>query len=191
MPSKIKIAKEDILNAAFDIVRKEGLDHANVREIAKKLNCSVQLIYYQFQNVEELKLELMKKIQNYFYEFLTNHINDRIPAYKQTGINYIKFAKTEPKLFQILFMSDANLEPENLVSSDDRNYKEYEKIIETCTNLDDKEIKGFHIKMWIFTHGIATLVASQTCKLNDEQISELLTSEFQALMLAEEKNKDK
>ena len=88
-------------------------------------------------------------------------------------------------------MSDANLEPENLVSSDDRNYKEYEKIIETCTNLDDKEIKGFHIKMWIFTHGIATLVASQTCKLNDEQISELLTSEFQALMLAEEKNKDK
>ncbi len=191
MPSKIKIAKEDILNAAFDIVRKEGLDHANVREIAKKLNCSVQPIYYQFQNVEELKLELMKKIQNYFYEFLTNHINDRIPAYKQTGINYIKFAKTEPKLFQILFMSDANLEPENLVSSDDRNYKEYEKIIETCTNLDDKEIKGFHIKMWIFTHGIATLVASQTCKLNDEQISELLTSEFQALMLAEEKNKDK
>lgn len=191
MPSKIKIAKEDILNAAFDIVRKEGLDHANVREIAKKLNCSVQPIYYQFQNVEELKLELMKKIQNYFYEFLTNHINDRIPAYKQTGINYIKFAKTEPKLFQILFMSDANLEPEKLVSSDDRNYKEYEKIIETCTNLDDKEIKGFHIKMWIFTHGIATLVASQTCKLNDEQISELLTSEFQALMLAEEKNKDK
>ncbi len=40
--------------------------------------------------------------------------------------------------------------------------------------------------MWIFTHGIATLVANNTCNLTDEQISKLLSYEFQALMLLEE-----
>ena len=40
--------------------------------------------------------------------------------------------------------------------------------------------------MWMYTHGIAALLASDTIKLNDKQISELLSSEFQALMLLEE-----
>lgn len=40
--------------------------------------------------------------------------------------------------------------------------------------------------MWIFSHGIATLVASGSIKLKDKQIQDLLSYEFQALMLLEE-----
>ena len=40
--------------------------------------------------------------------------------------------------------------------------------------------------MWLFTHGLATLLACDAIKLNDKQISELLSSEFKALMLLEE-----
>ena len=40
--------------------------------------------------------------------------------------------------------------------------------------------------MWMFTHGIATLLATDTVLLTEEQISNLLSSQFQALMLLEE-----
>lgn len=43
--------------------------------------------------------------------------------------------------------------------------------------------------MWIFAHGIATLIATGTVVFTDEQIKELLSYEFQALMLLEN-NKD-
>ena len=43
--------------------------------------------------------------------------------------------------------------------------------------------------MWIFSHGIATLVANNAVKLNEEEIRELLSIEFKALMLYEDSMK--
>lgn len=43
--------------------------------------------------------------------------------------------------------------------------------------------------MWIFTHGLATLVANNTCNLTEVQISQLLTHGFQAFMALEDNKK--
>lgn len=42
------------------------------------------------------------------------------------------------------------------------------------TRLSFEEQKQFHIKVWIFTHGIACLVATKTVEFSDEEISDLL-----------------
>ena len=52
MPKQIKISKDDILRAALEIVRNDGIEKVSNREIAKKLNCSIRPIYYQFENSE-------------------------------------------------------------------------------------------------------------------------------------------
>lgn len=186
MPTKIRISKDMILNAAFEFVRKEGMEKLSNRELANKLKCSIRPIYYQFQNVEEMQKELYLKIEQYFYRFLLNNTIEGIPQYKQVGINYIKFAQKEKKLFQILFMSNTELTPEAFVAKVGDDYKEIEKLIKISTNLKEEDIKDFHTKMWIFCHGIATLVANGTVKLTEGQIEELLSQEFQALMLLEE-----
>ena len=186
MPTKIRISKDMILNAAFEIVRKEGMEKLSNRELANKLKCSIRPIYYQFQNVEEMQKELYLKIEQYFYRFLLDNTIEGIPQYKQVGINYIKFAQKEKKLFQILFMSDTELTPDAFVAKVGDDYKEIEKLIKISTNLKEEAIKDFHTKMWIFCHGIATLVANGTVKLTEGQIEELLSQEFQALMLLEE-----
>ncbi|MGN1299057.1 MAG: TetR/AcrR family transcriptional regulator [Candidatus Scatovivens sp.] len=191
MPTKIKISKDMILDAAFEIVRKEGMEKLSNRELANKLKCSIRPIYYQFENVEEMKKELYMKIEKYFYKFLLDNKIQGIPQYKQVGINYIKFAKKEKKLFQILFMGDIGLTPSAFVSKEGEDYKEIEKLIKISTNLKENDIKDFHTKMWIFCHGIATLVANSTVKLTDNQIQELLSYEFQALMLLEENPNNK
>ena len=109
MPTKIRISKDMILDAAFEIVRQEGMEKLSNRELASKLKCSIRPIYYQFENVEEMQKELYLKIEQYFYKFILDNMVKEIPKYKQVGINYIKFAKKEKKLFQTLFMSDTGL----------------------------------------------------------------------------------
>ena len=191
MPTTIKISKDMILDAAFKIAREEGIEKISNREIAKNLDCSIRPIYYQFENVQEMQKELYLKIEKYFYQFLMDNMVDDIPKYKQIGIHYIKFAQKEKKLFQILFMGDMGLTPNAFISKSGKDYEDIEKLIKISTNLDEEEIKDFHTKMWIFTHGIATLVANNTVHLEEEQIKELLSNEFQALMLLEENPNNK
>ncbi len=191
MPKNVRISKDMILEAAFEIVRQFGIEKLSNRELANKLKCSIRPIYYQFENVEELQKELYSKIEKYFYDFLLNNMVEEIPKYKQVGINYIKFAKKEKKLFQTLFMSETGLAPEVFVAKNGEDYKEIEKLIKISTNLEENDIKDFHTKMWIFCHGIATLVASNTINLTDYQIQQLLSYEFQALMLLEENPNNK
>ena len=191
MPTKIRISKDMILDAAFEIARQDGMEKLSNRELANKLKCSIRPIYYQFENVEEMQKELYIKIEKYFYKFLLDNMTEGIPQYKQVGINYIKFAKQEKKLFQTLFMSDTGLTPDAFVSKDVDDYDEIAKLIKISTNLKYNDIKDFHTKMWIFCHGIATLVANGTIKLTDNQIQELLSGQFQALMLLEENPNNK
>lgn len=186
MSKEVKITKDMILEAAFDIVREKGLEEVSNRSIAKRLECSIRPIYYQFNNSDELKKELYNKIEKYFYKYIMDNMIDNIPYYRQVGINYIKFAREEKNFFKILFMSKSDYLLEGFVSKSEDDFKEISKLIKMSTKLNDDDIKSFHIKMWMFTHGIATLLATDTVLLTEEQISNLLSSQFQALMLLEE-----
>ena len=186
MPTKVRITKNMILDTAFDIARSGGLKDVSNREIASRLGCSIRPIYYQFKNTDELKGELYAKIEKYFYTYLMDNMRDDIPPYKQVGINYIRFAREESHLFRILFMSETNLLPMGFVTKDEDDFRELAKFIKFSTKLSDDDIKTFHVRMWLFAHGIASLVASNTVVFSDTQIEKLLSYEFQALMLLEE-----
>ena len=49
---KQKITKEMVVDTAFDIARKDGMDRVLIKKIAGKLGCSVQPIYSYCQNIE-------------------------------------------------------------------------------------------------------------------------------------------
>lgn len=186
MPTNVRITKDMILDTAFDIARSGGLEDVSNREIASRLGCSIRPIYYQFKNTDELKGELYAKIEKYFYTYLMDNMRDDIPPYKQVGINYIRFAREESHLFRILFMSETNLLPMGFVTKDEDDFRKLAKFIKFSTKLSDDDIKTFHVRMWLFAHGIASLVASNTVVFSDTQIEKLLSYEFQALMLLEE-----
>lgn len=188
MPGVKRIQKEDIINATLDIVREDGIDNIQARTIAKKLNCSTQPIFYQFANMEELKKEVIEKIVEIYRKYMT--ADDKEPhQYKEMGKGYIRFAKEEPKLFQTIFMSENNLTTKNFITQDKEVYKNILKYVENVTGISsEKRISDFHLKMWTFTHGIATMIATKTCEISDKQISEMLTDEFKALMLLEKMN---
>ena len=46
MPAKPKVTKEMIVDAAFEIARKEGMENINARTVSEKLSCSTQPVMY-------------------------------------------------------------------------------------------------------------------------------------------------
>ena len=190
IPTTTKITKEMILNVAFQITKTDGFDKVSNRTIAKKLNSSIRPIYYQFKNVDELNKELYTMISKYFYKYIMNDIETSPLPYKQIGINYINFAKKENKLFQLLFMSDNKNFMETLTKQKDEFTKILD-IIKKYTKLKSEVVENFHTEIWIFRDGIATLVANNTIDLTDEEISKLLSYEFQAHMLLKENPNNK
>ena len=61
MPPKPKFSKQEIVNAAFDIAKNEGLDAITIRKVAHKLGSSIAPIYVNFDNVEQLVQAVVTK----------------------------------------------------------------------------------------------------------------------------------
>ena len=131
--------------------------------------------------MEQIKSEGEKvaKNENIFRYYSKNEENLK----KQIAELDVKIQETMKKQTD-LYPADVKL-VENQID------EEIEKLIRISTNLNDDDIMKFHTKMWIFCHGIATLVANDTIKLTDSQIQELLSDEFQALMLLEKNPNNK
>lgn len=164
--------KEDVLKIAYEIVEKEGFAGLNARRIAGELNSSVHPIFKHFKDMEELKKAVYEKIYDKYQEYMLSGIKEE-NAYKKTGLSYIQFAKDEPEFFKILFMQSTNLNAENFITAD-RVGDDVIKAGQVLTGLSFEEQKRFHVKVWIFTHGIACLVATKTVEFSEKEISDLL-----------------
>lgn len=172
MPPRMLFSKEDVLDVAYKIVEKEGFKGLNARRIATELKASVHPIFRHFKDMEELKKAVYEKIYAKYQEYMLSGTNKEKP-YKQMGLSYIKFAKDYPEFFKIIFMQTTNLNAENFVMADKMG-DDVIKVGQELTGLSYEEQKKFHVKVWIFTHGIACLVATKTVEFSDKEISELL-----------------
>ena len=70
MPPVQKTGKDEIISAAFAIVKEEGFCNLNARAIAKKLGVSTQPIFSNFKNMEDLKMEIVKKASSFYFAML-------------------------------------------------------------------------------------------------------------------------
>lgn len=185
MPARKKIEKEDIIDVCLKITRKEGIDALNARKIAKALGCSTQPLFYLYENMDEIKKEVLKEISKVFNQALLKSNYDQ-PVYKDIGVNYIRFAKDEPEFFKIMFQSKMNKEMFDFIDLTGSSLQIF-KTISKQTGLSLGNAKQFHLKMWLYVNGIASLVAHQTIEFSDDEIDYLLKEQYMSLLVYEEK----
>lgn len=181
MPPKPIVNRDDILNAAIILIRKHGSDSINARSIAKILNCSTKPLFRVYENMEKLKEDVYGKAVQYYESFLMNIGINETNAFLSMGINYIQFANKEKELFKYIFLSN-NLEIkslDDLTSSPDMS--ELVEYLVVSTGLNEKAAKDLFLELWLLVHGIATLVATNPCKLNNEEIERLLINVYDAI----------
>ncbi|MFD3156771.1 TetR/AcrR family transcriptional regulator [Haloimpatiens sp. FM7330] len=175
MPPKIVVNEENIKQAGFEIIKTSGIENLTARNIAKKLKCSTQPIYRAYANMDALKEELFIDIRQYFLKYIFNYKKVE-NEFLNTGLGYIDFAKNESNLFKALYLTE-NLD----VDFDREDTFDLSKGIEQMnempifSNLSEEEIKDIMIKLWIFTHGLATMVMSPSLNITDEKIIKMLS----------------
>lgn len=188
MPPARKIKKENIIEITYKIVEKEGLKAVNARRIARELNCSVQPIFHNFRDMEELKEIVYEKIYETYKECMLSGIKEERP-YKAMGKSYIQFAKDFPEFFKILFMQETNLKPEKFMMTDSIG-EEGIRSGQKTFGLSYEEQKDFHMKVWLFTHGIATLIATNTVSFTPEEVDMLLTDSVRQMLIGYKQEKE-
>ena len=179
MPAKKQINKSDIIDAAFEIVRREGMEALNMRAVANKCNCSTQPIYLSFKGADELKAEVEKKGYEQFTKFIEREMaSGKYPEYKAIGMGYIMFAAEEPELFKHLFMRCR-----------DNGVNEYEQfsfdqsamVIMKNYGLYQSDAEVIHAEMWVFVHGIATMIVTKYLYWDWDTVSKMLSDVYLGL----------
>ena len=179
MPPKVKITKEDIINTTLQLVREHGEGAINARAVANALGCSTQPVFSNFATMDELKLAMVKTADELCNERIANEIAlGKYPPYKASGMAYIRFAKEERELFKLLYMRDRRNE------SYDQGAEitgEMMGLIGDATGLSGDGAALFHLEMWAYVHGIASMLATGFFDLDEEMISRILTDSYQGL----------
>lgn len=189
MPPKFKFTKEEIISAALDLARENGIAAITARGLASRLGSSAKPIFGLFQNMEEVQKEVLLAADTLYESYIqTDMAGGKYPPYKASGMAYIRFAKEEQELFKLLFMRDRSMEEKGSEKSID----EFTSLIEKNIGISKEEAVLFHLEMWFYVHGIATMIATGYLDWDTEFVSDILSDAYQGLKnrFLERKEKD-
>lgn len=176
MPPKAKFTKEEIIDAALKLVKRNGFDALTARSLADELGSSSRPIFTVFESMEEVQEEV-KAAARRLYEQYEDAAMSGKDAFKGSGVGYIRFAAEQPKLFQLLFMKELDGVPnlDNVLIVIDNYYEKILNSIKVEYGFSRETAKEIYQHMWIYSHGIATLLATKVCNFTFEEIVKMLT----------------
>ncbi len=172
MPKARKIARQDILKAAADIVKRGGT--LSVRAISEELGCSTQPVYSCFKGIGELKAALYEEAKAQYHAAIEAAMaaspHGRYAAY---GIGFVRFAREKKGLFRFLFIDEERGFPA------DPFFDEILAEMMQLYRMDEATARAFHADMTVFSYGLALTVGN--VPLTDAEIAAAFDREFYAL----------
>ncbi len=181
MPKRVHVTSDKILEAAFALTRELGSEALNARSLAKRIGCSTQPIFSRFSSMEELKRTLHTYLGEYFNAYVAKRMRGD-NTFGQVGTAYISFAKEEPNLFRILFMSDIRKLDGFVGFFGDEDNKELAENLCERMGISLEAARMLYMKSWIFSHGIASMIAADSIRLSDQEIREMLGESYRAFL---------
>lgn len=165
MPPTVRFTRDAVLNAACQLMRREGMEALNARAIAKELGGSTQPIFRLFTNMEDLHRELILYVTRQFQAHAEADMAQSDSPYIQLCTTYLLYGRDEPELFKLLFMRDRVSDGQY---SDQTNFDLVFNIIKKETPLDDETALRFFERTWLFIHGLAVCIATKYIPCQDE-----------------------
>ena len=184
MPPKPKFTREEIVDKAFELVREKGFDALTARELGSRLGSSARPIFTVFKDMNELKDEVRKKVEDLLNEYLSRAENYEV-YFKQAVKETILFASDEPNLFHLLFLRN-NEEPVNFEFMKDKfkvQIDHYFDFIKENYELNDEEVYVILKHTCIYIYGVGAMCAEKVCTFNDDQLNDLLGEVFMAMLM--------
>ena len=185
MARTARVTRDDIVSAAVELVRTKGHDALNVRALAAALGCSTQPILYHFSSMDEVRAATYQAVDERHTAFLMTGLADAPEPLLQLGLNYVLFAREEPRLFRFLFQTDAfgGQDLGSLVTAPQT--AGLVSLVARSSGVDEGQAQRVFLSIFITAHGYASLLANNALAFDKEQITHVLTAAYYGALQAE------
>ena len=183
MPPKPKFTRDKMITAAMNLIEEKGYESLTARELGKYLGSSSCPIFTLFKDMDELKAEVKQKSVEVFNEYMKVAENFT-PAYKKRGMQWVKFATEQPRLFRLLFMqeTDGNVdfdEAQKIIPFGKQNDID---IIVRDYGATEEQAERLFKQMWTFCYGLCVLAATKVCAFTEQEIIQSLGEMFRGMI---------
>ena len=184
MPPKPKFTRKEIVAAALELVSEKGMSALTSRDLGARLGSSARPIFTVFGSMDEVQ-EAVRDAAMKRFESYAEKAMHYTPVFKQVGMQMILFAKEEPMLYQLGFMTNNH----SIQSFDDiydrLGVVAYQclEVIQRDYGLTEQEARMLFEHVWVHTFGIGALCATGMCNFTEERIIEMLGHDFVAMLV--------
>ena len=181
MARKIQITQDFIVNTAFQLARKEGIENVTARKLAAKAGCSTQPIFRTYKNMDDVTEEVFAKAMGFYNEYYKNYKKGGGVPFVDLGMAYIAFAQKEKNLFQLLFVSEKRFGHSLYeILNGELQFVGHE--INKAKNMGCKNPSGLFMQMWIFIHGAACMSLTGDYDLGEDETKKLLSDSYKSFV---------
>ncbi len=149
-----------VLNAANEVLARDGVEHLNLRAIAETADIGIASIYHYFQNREDILLNLAL----IGYARLRRDIQHP-PADAPTPISggaraFFGFAERQPALFSLMFDEQLMSRHEILREAENAAFQAYEAVVREDGRMPPEHQDKAAFALWALGRGMAAILAS-------------------------------
>lgn len=183
MPRKTQFTAEDVVTAAFRLVKKKGLAGLSAPSVAAEMGCSTMPIYSHFENMQALEDEVVKKAWKILDDYQAGSYTGDV--WVDQSVGYIRFARQEPHLFDCIVNS------RNPALKYQLNRLRWENLGEALENypgfkeLDHERSAKIRYTRAMLSHGIASAAKIGLNEIifeNDDLLYRFMADASQALL---------
>lgn len=181
MARKKEIDKQRILDAAYKLAVRGGIESLTARNIAKAVNCSTQPIYLEFENMQDLRNQVLARISD---ELKSNTLQRNFTGEPliDLDLSYLYFAKEHVDLFRAMFV-DGKFGNQMIVDTLMGLGIEKFKQQFDAEQYSDERLKHIVIANWIAATGLATLLINKMANFTQAQMVSVLKAQIHDAML--------
>ena len=174
MAPRNKFSREEIVRAAFEVVRENGADALTAKAIALRLGVSTRPVFTSLGTMEEVRREVSSLALRYFEDYAEEGLKENVP-FHGFGMRYIGFAREEPELYRLLFLRPPVGERCGISDTLTRISERVAPSLVAIYHITPAQAGYYFRDLWLVVHSLATLIVSGECPYTDREIGQILT----------------
>ena len=185
MARKTQISKEIILEAAFQMLLREGYTSINITSLAKEIGCSTQPIAWHFGNMESLRMELLDYCIRFVGQIFCGMKREQVAEQLENiASGYITLAFDYPNLYKYFYMSDVDGRRMNDLTKSLRadNYEKAIQMLQQEYGVSKEAALQHMVNLQMYEHGIASYTVTQKGFSSKETVMEMIHKANEAFL---------
>ena len=172
MAPKNKFTRDEMVEAALRVVRAKGIDGLTAKTLADELGTSTQPVFTAFGSMDAVRREVYAAAVRVYDGYTNTGLKEKIPFFG-VGMQYIRFAREEPELYRLLFLT--RTQEYSAIKSMEHLRELVSPTLVEIYHITAAEADIYFRDLWFVVHSLSTLIVTGDCSYSDGEIGQILT----------------